>query len=868
MGTADQGSGAPGVFGDGLFTVDYAAYLSKHDVVYETPAATPTDGFPLGNGDAGALFWMPSHGPRWELGKCDLWDDGPERPFGSWSPEDEEVATALRSAGTLSIATALPVFDWMYLREFRARLELFPARATIRAVTPFSSVEVETWVSRDPACLVVSYRDELEGPLPRRVTLERWGSRVFAHWYRTVLREPERGLGGTSAGAGEGCVWMVQQTRSHRFAVAVTVEGADATARAEHSRCATLTTESARSAAFRVYLSIVSSEDAEDPLAQARQNVTSARDQGLERLRESHRRWWAAFWQKSFVHLPDDYVENLWYLNHYVMGSSSLGPYPPHFINGIWNPNRDARAWNHLYHWNQEELNWPVFTAGHPELARGYLRMRCAALPRAMASARRHLVSRSAGPSARAPAEQHETGAWYGDVFERRGWQDEGPPLYTPGLQIALDMWRYWRYTGDETFLQETAWPVMREACTFYLNLLERGADRRYHLPASHPYEHASGYMVRDCLTDMAHIRTAFPVTAAVAEMMHEPDFAVRLRHVAANLPDLELIPIPSHYVRETPGGMVYAEGYYDGQKPPFHRMLSVGRRVDDDRPVYFRADRDGIGKDPLFPGSDESIVWPSGALGLKHRGTDLFRAAQTSVLANAGTPIMGWSVATIAMARLGMSEGLPDALQRHIEQFQHFPQGLWNYQESQSGSAYDHASMCSVFDRFNKSDQFPFPRQPHTHFGLEAGAVLQATINEMLLQSYDGSIRLCPSVPEGWCGAFSLWAEGGFQVTARFAEGRATVAVVLSTGGGECRIVPNPDGGLADGWGITDAATGNPVAAHAEGEVLVFGTDSGKCYRLNRSALPSPEPVRYAAERNEHPKQRGNRWIGIPRRW
>ena len=839
------------LLGGGFVKVDHEAYLSQHDVVYETPALIGSDGLPLGNGDMGALFWMPTDGPRWELGKCDLWDDGPERPFGSWNKEDEEVATALRSAGSLSIRTGLPALDWMYLSEFHARLELHPARATLRAVTPFSMLEIETWTNRDPVCLVVSYRDALEEPLPRRIALERWGSRVFAHWYRTIVRDPRLGLGGTASGADGAHIWIVQQTRSHRFAVAAALDGIDATPAREHHRAARFTTEPLKEAEFRLYVSVVSSEDANDPLAEALRRTDAARAEGAGPLRARHRRWWAGFWEKSFVHLPDAYLENLWYLNHYLMGSGSLGSYPPHFINGIWNWNRDVRAWNHYYHWNQEELNWPVWAAGHPELAYGYLRMRRAALPLAMASAKR----------------RGRAGAQYSDVFERRGWQDEGVPLFTPGLQVALDMWRYWRHTGDERFLKDVAWPLMREACRFYLDMLEKGDDGRYHLPASHPYEHASGYMVRDCLTDLAHVRTAFPATAAVAERMGRAAFAAKLREVAAKLPEVELIPIPAHYLKESADGQVFAAGWSAGKKPTFDRMLCVGRRVDDDRPVYLRADREGIGRDWLFPGSDESLVYPSGAVGLKDRGTELFRAAQNTALAN-WDEFMGWSVSPIVFARLGMAEHVADALRRHILHFQHFPQGFWNYQGSQDGLATNLAVTANVSDRFDELDTFPFPQQPHAHFGLEPGAVVQAAINEMFLQSYDGAIRICPAVPKDWDGAFALWAEGGFRVSAHVEAGRAREVVVESLRGEECRLIPDPDGAPPAGWAVVDAASGKSVPAKAEGDALVFGTEAGHVYRASSGEADRRPKEVFTGARAQHAKQCGKRWIGIPRKW
>lgn len=841
----------------GAFAVDYAAYLAQHDVVYETPAANPWEGIPLGDGEAGALLWMPPGGPRWELGRCDLWDDGPERPFGSWNKEDEEVATALRAAGNLTISTGLPALDWLYLKEFVARLEVFPARATLRATTPFSEVELAAFASREAGVLVIDYRDALAEPVPRRISLERWGSRVFAHWYATIVRDPSRGLDGTDAGTDDGRIWITQRTRSNRFAVALAIDGANAVAARDHSRSASITIPPAGATTFRLYLAIVSDEQAADPLAAALERVDAARREGSEALLDRHRARWADFWSRSFVKLPDGYLENLWYLNHYLMGSSSLGDYPPHFINGIWNGFHDVRSWNHYYHWNQEEAAWPVAAAGHPELARGYLRMRAAALPRAMASARR----------------MGQAGAWYNDVFERRGWQAEGPPIYTPGLQIALDAWRIWRHTGDETFLRDVAWPLMRETCRFYLGMLVPGDDGRYHLPESHPYEHASGYMVRDCLTDLAHVRAAFPKVAAVAERMGDAAFAGRLRDVAAKLPDAELIPIPASYLKDGPEGPVFVGGWSEGTKPPFDRMVCVGRRVPDGRPIYFRADRDGVGPDAIFPGADESLVYPSGMVGLKDRGSDLFRAAQCSAVANWGE-IMGWSVSPIVFARLGMADHVAEALRRHIVHFQHFPQGLWNYQGSQDGSATDLASTLDVNDRFQESDRFLFPRWPNTHFGLEAGAVVQTAINEAFLQSYEGTIRLCPAVPKDWDGAFVLWAEGGFRVAVRTCAGRAVAAEIMSARGEPCRFIPETDGDPAR-WIVRDAATGEVVPARVErGAVgfdaaLVFDTVAGRSYHVAPAdALQDAAAVVFIAERVEHPKQRDKRWIGIPRRW
>ena len=104
--------------------------------------------------------------------------------------------------------------------------------------------------------------------------------------------------------------------------------------------------------------------------------VRNAAKEGQEKIFKNHKKYWDNFWSKSFVDLSQDYLNNLWYLQLYQLGSSSLGKYPPHFINSLWSWTRDARPWNHYYHWNQQHYAWPLLSSGHPELLEPYARWR------------------------------------------------------------------------------------------------------------------------------------------------------------------------------------------------------------------------------------------------------------------------------------------------------------------------------------------------------------------------------------------------------------------------------------------------------------------------------------------------------------
>src|SRR5919198_2611663 len=207
------------VFPGGLASVDYPAFLSRHDVVYLAPAPDGIDGLPVGNGDLGAMIWTPPDQLRLALNKVDLWDDGPDGPFNSWGEDAEEVSTMLRAAGVLTFSNGLPLYDRLYLTGFAARLRLAEARVELRAEAPFGRASAEVLASSAFGVLVVRYRDETEEEVPRRIGLERWGTRSLLHWYRHVKRDVPLSLRGSRCGTDGQHLWIEQELRALRFAV-------------------------------------------------------------------------------------------------------------------------------------------------------------------------------------------------------------------------------------------------------------------------------------------------------------------------------------------------------------------------------------------------------------------------------------------------------------------------------------------------------------------------------------------------------------------------------------------------------------------------------------------------------------------------
>jgi hypothetical protein len=107
----------------------------------------------------------------------------------------------------------------------------------------------------------------------------------------------------------------------------------------------------------------------------------------------------------------------------------------------------------------------------------------------------------------------------------------------------------------------------------------------------------------------------------------------------------------------------------------------------------------------------------------------------------------------------------------------------------------------------------------------------LPAVVNECLLQSYSGTLRLFPNTQGLGTASFQeLRAVGAFLVSAAY-DGKKIVRVeILSEKGAECR--------LAQPWGaaavrITQLGSGRVVASRREGEIVVFSTQPGQRYRV-----------------------------------
>ena len=104
------------------------------------------------------------------------------------------------------------------------------------------------------------------------------------------------------------------------------------------------------------------------------------------------------------------------------------------------------------------------------------------------------------------------------------------------------------------------------------------------------------------------------------------------------------------------------------------------------------------------------------------------------------------------------------------------------------------------------------------------------AAVLEMLLQSYHGQLHFLPALPSCWPSGqvTGLRARGGFVIDMEWAHGRLTLARIVATVAGRCRI---RDAGPA--WSVT-GPSGRPVdISRSDDGRLAFDTLPGEIFKL-----------------------------------
>lgn len=810
------------IFGQSaLFTVN-DGYLSRHDIVYLDPDYEGYNAFPLGNGDMGGMLWLTENGIRLQINKIDLYD----------KPQNGNMT--LRSAGQLQVDFGVPCMDYLYLKNFEARLSLWNAMSTIKAETPFFHLNIESWLDTDSNVWVIDCETadtSSEGSSPT-IAMERWGSRDFGGWYGGYNKDTSDGLGKACASIKDKDILLNETFDGGlTYCMACRVLSGNTSAYLKSERRGEITTEREKKHHFQILVSIATSNETPDPQSKAVDLLNKAASKGIVGMREKHVNHWHDFWKKSFVHLGNDYMENIYYLRRYLMASSSQGRYLSPFNGGLWVWNRDIRQWVTPHHWNTQESYWGLAEQNDCDLLHPYINTYYRLMPQAEAyAASRGIKEGILWTEAHDFSGKMVSAQWSNMVNN-----------FTPASQIASIFWDYYKYTDNVKCLQDTVYPFMKKAAEFYLQYLKWDEKKKeYYIFPSQPYEHEYNNGLRNCITDRYMIESLFKHCIEAARLLRvDAPKITAWQQVIDHLWQPPILNVPGI-------GELFGLAYKpDGSLYPSPEDYSKYQ--------FYHFD------------AHTTAVFPADVLGLDQQGSHYFDIAKRIALrhparVNAITP------GPVVAARLGLSDKVEEHLGNMIAYLQHFNQGLFYNLDhwfllSPYAQKVDSADLIAqrdyIFDlrvKYNKpgTGNSGLWSHPFVQCGMETLGIFGTAVNEMLMQSHEGKIRIFPATPSHWDTAFTLLAQGAFIVSASKDKNDKVRGVeIISKHGNPCRL-QNP-------WPSEKfiiKSDGKRVKYHIDNkDVISFTTKKNARYLLSpEKGMNSPIKI-FVEEINEKPK-------------
>jgi hypothetical protein len=785
----------------GTWAINWPGRVSRHDLVYLSPPDDPMRGAALGNGDVGALCWTENSKLIIALNKCDLWENGNEGPLKN--VHGEKNVSALRHGGVLTVDFHCPAFDLIYLNNCNGRISLSDAQLQLELKTAFGKINITARVDLNSSLFCLDIKKDFKEKTPVELTLERFGSRQLPYWYWMVTTDTSKGLVKTIAKTETKMMSLSPKLSNGTFTIGVSVRGA----KAEYSK---LTNNQCRaeinSDKFTI-VSAITSPLEKNSLQQCRYQLESFQENSIKQ----HKLGWKKYWMRSLMETGNDYNDNMWHLTMYYSKASQGKKYPGRFAQGLWSFNHDFQPWGHYFHWNQQQIYWPLEAAGHCEINRAYLEFRFAGLRNAKDDC--HSVFDT-------------DGAFVSDVVDHRGYNiDDRAHNHTPVVQIAMDFWRYYQYAQDREFLKNRALPYMIEAAKFFISRFEKRSDGKYHAKTASSYE--GEFMIDDATTELASARILFIALLKAMDISESNDpISEKCKDILNNLANYEILELDEEYFNNGK----YVMGRFTNDKLKYNRMIAVGRdaktgkvqvslwpdknskntgtdnvndsicKMERNLPVDM-ADNTKLGiNHGIFPFSEFAPIFPHGHLGIKNKNSELFKAAVTTVK-NYSQEIIGWAPVPIVLARLGLGRELAQFLIDYAYRWQVSENG-WVYWGVREKMKIETALRFRINRPMDESlpleekgkieNQFDSPAWNYRHTSMEAMAVLSCAMNESLLQSWDGVIRVAPAVDKKQSSRFTLHATGGFEVSAEIENGKVKW-ISIKSNTNNTAVIQNP---------------------------------------------------------------------------
>ncbi|MNK20184.1 hypothetical protein D3C87_384180 [compost metagenome] len=460
-------------------------------------------------------------------------------------------------------------------------------------------------------------------------------------------------------------------------------------------------------------ITIASSYPKDGSKEAAKKVLSSISPASVPQIIAAHRAHWRNFYQKSFISIPDTRLESFWWIQQYKMASATrVGAYPIDLMGPWYKMTPWPKYWWNL---NIQLSYYPFFSSNHVELVAPLMKMINDNIDNLSKNAPEPYQHNSAALGRSGP---YTMTSGIKVLKGNNGTESSDASKELGNLTWLLHVYyQAYEHTMDKQIIKKL-FPVLTRSVNYYLNIIDKESDGKYHLPYTYSPEYPKG-VTRDANYDLSVFHWGLKTLLYINKELGLNDpLAAKWQEVLTNL-----TPYPQDRL-----------GYRIGRDADFsisHRHYSHLLQV---YPIY-------------------DVNWDQ----LENR----------------------------------------DLIKRSLSQWENNAASWRGYSYTGSGSIY---AMMGNGNRtqqlLNEMMKGKYSIKPNTMY-LEAGPVIETplsavtTMNEVLLQSWNGVIRPFPAVPDSWKDATfnDLSAKGAFLVTGSRRNGTIEFIKIKSLVGSPCLV-------------------------------------------------------------------------------
>jgi len=449
---------------------------------------------------------------------------------------------------------------------------------------------------------------------------------------------------------------------------------------------------------------------------------------GFDNSLKSHIVWWNDFWLKSSINIPEKLLEKQWYLEMYKLGSCARKGAPPISLQAIWTAdNGYLPPWKGDFH---HDLNTQL--SYWPTYSSNHIDLEEGFIDwlwKYRDTFKSYTKTYFETDGLNVPGVSTLAGQPMG------GWIQYafGP---TVSAWLAQNFYLHWQYTSDTIYLKEKAYPWLKDVATYLEQISVVGKDGKRKLPISSSPEindnSREAWFPTMTNFDLGLTKFAFAKASELAEILNYKADAEHWKTVLSQWPD---------YTIDPKDGLMFAQNFpYNASHRHFSHQMAIHP----------------LGLIDWSNGEKDREIIKNTIQTLDKYGSDWWTGYSFCWLGN-------------IKARAFDGEGAAKALQTFAEGF--CLKNSFHVNGDQSGKGYS-----------------KFTYRPFT---LEGNFAFAAGLQEMLIQSHTGIIRVFPAIPEDWKDVSfeNLRTIGAFLVSAKMENGELKEVMVKSEKGGKLKL-------------------------------------------------------------------------------